>query len=152
MKGVVGQFIALAFTACFIVMQLHQIHEPVHSDKQVFRYEELITAVIDEDKSLDYFKQFVSSRLDSSQQKTDLTQHRQYQRNIEQTFKHPFQQFVLECLAEYYKEYCLEYEVKLSTLYSHLQQRELFFELNPVLLSYFKRFPSRDAYGPFSLS
>jgi hypothetical protein len=156
MNSAVGQFLALAFTACFMVMQLQPIdvHEPVQRDNNISHFEELYTSNSDDgsnryiDSSTGYSQQFASTNLDFHQQTIDDYQHRQYLSNIERQLSQPFKEFNFVCLAEY----CQEYEIRLSTLYIHLQHVQLSLEPHLIQFSYFKQNLSRDAYSLFSLS
>lgn len=94
MNRVIGQCIALIFTACFIAMQWQQVDVPVQNEQHTFYIEQVVTKTLELGKQLDDFQPFLAAKFESSQQKTDLNQVRQYLRNIERQVVHPFQPYM----------------------------------------------------------
>lgn len=127
-----SRFIALAFAACCIVMQFHQLslNEQVQNNAQIFHIEEISTTGLDGniDNRFVFPQRSSSKQIQLSQQKHTLYQQRQYLGQIEQKTQHPFRQFKVECLAAI----CQNYEDKLVTSLHHLTQLELTLELSPV--------------------
>jgi hypothetical protein len=124
-----GRFLTLFFAACFLGMQLCQIHhvEPVKQNSNTFYAVEssALACSLTDIQSLVYPKQYADAELKLVSQKAQLSKQKQYQERIAKQVQQPF---------VYPQQQNLDAELfALSQVVSFIvqQQLQLFIQLNP---------------------
>lgn len=152
MNSLLGKFLALFFAACFLALQFHAVGDTQleQNAKQIFHIEDVSSSVIDNssDNKFIYIDTFQAKQVYLSQQKSNITQQRQYLGAIEQGADHAFREFMQECIAAI----CVDYQDKVFTTFQYQQKLALTFEFNPILISHYKQLHSDGSDSLVSLS
>lgn len=147
-----SKFLTLFFAACFLALQFHPVGDTqlAQNPKRIFHIEEVSASVINNniDNRFIHGQVLQTKHAPLLKQKAKPNQQHSFFRTTKRQVEDVFRPFMQQCLAAI----CQSYQDKLVTTYNVLQQRELSFEFNPLLIANNKQVHTDEPDSQISLS